>query len=67
MNGVQHCFWRAVDHKGEVLEAIVYKTLDRGAALAFLRKLMKRHGRSDEFVTDKLRSYGAAPRESSHT
>ena len=30
------------------------------AALKFLRKTMKRHGRPHIFVTDKLRSYGAA-------
>ena len=30
------------------------------AALKFLRKTMKRHGRPHIIVTDKLRSYGAA-------
>ena len=33
------------------------------AALTFLRKLMKRHGRAEELVTDGLRSYGAALKE----
>ncbi len=33
------------------------------AALKVLRKLMKRHGRPEELVTDKLRSYGAALKE----
>ncbi|MCX8227563.1 MAG: DDE-type integrase/transposase/recombinase, partial [Sulfitobacter sp.] len=33
---------------------------DRRAALKFLRKTMKRHGRPHIFVTDKLRSDGAA-------
>lgn len=36
---------------------------DKKAALKFLRKLMKRHGRPEELVTDKLRSYGAALKE----
>jgi putative transposase len=63
INGVQHYLWRAVDHEGEVLEAFVSKHRDRKAALKFLRKLMKRHGRPEELVTDKLRSYGAALRE----
>ena len=45
MNGVQHYLWRAVDHEGEVLEAFVSKTRDKAAALKFLKKLMKRHGR----------------------
>jgi putative transposase len=49
-----------VDHEGEVLEAYVSKTRDKAAALKFLKKLMKRHGRPGELVTDGLRSYGAA-------
>lgn len=55
--------WRAVDHEGEVLESFVTKARDKKAALKFLRKTMKRHGRSEVFVTDKLRSYGAALRD----
>jgi hypothetical protein len=60
INGVTHYLWRAVDHEGEVLEGLVTKRRDRKAALKFLRKTMKRHGRPHVFVTDKLRSYGAA-------
>lgn len=63
INGVQHYLWHAVDHESEVLEAYVFKTRDRKAALKFLRKLMKRHGRPEEVVTDRLRSYGAALKE----
>ena len=63
VNGVQHYLWRAVDHEGEVLEAFVSKQRDKKAALKFLRKLMKRHGRAEELVTDGLRSYGAALKE----
>ena len=63
VNGVQHYLWRAVDHEGEVLEAFVSKTRDKNAALKFLRKLLRRHGRPEELVTDKLRSYGAALKE----
>src|SRR4028118_56406 len=63
VNGVQHYLWRAVDHEGEVLEAFVTKRRDKAAALKFLRKLMRRHGRPQEVVTDKLRSYGAALKE----
>ncbi len=63
INGVQHYLWRAVDHEGEGLEAFVSKHRDRKAALRFLRKLMKRHGRPEELVTDKLRSFGAALKE----
>ena len=60
INGETHYLWRAVDHEGEVLESYVTKRRDRKAALKFLRKSMKRHGRPEVLVTDKLRSYGAA-------
>jgi len=60
INGVQHYLWHAVDHEGEVLESVVTKTQDRKAALKFLRKLMRRYGRPEQIVTDRLRSYGAA-------
>jgi putative transposase len=63
VNGVQHYLWRAVDQEGEVLEAFVSKQRDKKAALKFLRKLMKRHGRPEELVTDGLKSYGAALKE----
>jgi putative transposase len=60
INGERHYLWRAVDHEGEVLESFVAKPYDRKTALEFLIKTMKRHGRPHIFVTDKLRSYGAA-------
>jgi len=63
INGETHYLWRAVDHEGEVLDSFVTKRRDRKAALKFLRKTMKRHGRAHIFVTDKLRSYGAAMKE----
>ena len=63
INGVTHYLWRAVDHEGEVLEAVATKRRDRRAALKFLKKLMKRYGRPMEVVTDRLASYGAAMRE----
>ncbi len=60
INGETHYLWRAVDHEGEVLEVFVTKRRDRNAALRFLRKAMKRCGRPEIIVTDKLRSYRAA-------
>jgi len=60
INGERHYLWRAVDHEGEVLESFVTKRRDKKAALKFLKKSMKRYGRADEIVTDRLRSYGAA-------
>ena len=60
INGTRHYLRRAVDHEGEVLESFVTKTRDKKAALKFLKKAMKKHGRCEQYVTDKLRSYGAA-------
>ncbi len=60
INGATHYLWRAVDHEGEILESVVTKTRDRKAALKLLKKSMKRHGRPETIVTDRLRSYGAA-------
>jgi putative transposase len=63
INGERHYLWRAVDHESEVLESFETKTRDKKAALKFLKKSLKRHGRAAEIVTDRLRSYGAALRE----
>ena len=60
IGGETHYLWRAVDHEGEVLESYVTKTRDKAAALKFLKKAMKRYGRPEEVVTDRLRSYRAA-------
>jgi putative transposase len=63
INGERHYLWRALDHEGEVLESGVTKRRNKQAALKFLRKLMKRHGRTEEIVTDRFPSYRAALRE----
>ena len=60
INGETHYLWRAVDHEGEVLESFVTKRRDRRAALAFLKKALKRYGSPKVIVTDRLRSYRAA-------
>ena len=60
INGETHYLWRAVDHEGEVLEVFATKRRDRKAALAFLKRAMKRYGRPRLIVTDRLRSYRAA-------
>ncbi len=60
INGETHYLWRAVDHEGEVLEVFATKRRDRKAALAFLKRTMKRYGRPRLIVTDRLRSYRAA-------
>ena len=63
INGETHYLWRAVDHEGEILESYVTKTRDKKAALAFMRKALKRHGSPEKITTDGLRSYGAAMTE----
>ncbi len=63
VNGKRYYLWRAVDHEGEVLEAVVTKRRNKAAVLKFLKKLMKRHGTAVEIVTDCFASYRAALRE----
>ena len=63
VNGEMRYLWRAVDHEGEILESYVTKTRDKAAALRFMKKALKRHGRVETIVIDGLRSYPAAMRE----
>ncbi len=63
LNGEMVYLWRAVDHEGEILESYVTKKRDKSAALAFMKKALKRHGSPEAIVTDGLRSYPAAMRE----
>ncbi|CUH49239.1 IS6 family transposase [Ruegeria atlantica] len=63
VNGKRHYLRRAVDHEGEVLEAVVTKRRNKSATLKFLKKLMNRHGCAEEIVTDRFASYKAAFRE----
>jgi putative transposase len=63
LNGEMVYLWRAVDHEGEVLESYVTKTRDKGAALNFMKKALKRHGSPEAITTDGLRSYRAAMKE----
>lgn len=44
IGGEMHYLWRAVDQEGEILESYVTKTRDKKAALAFIKKALKRHG-----------------------
>jgi DDE superfamily endonuclease len=56
--------WCAVDAEGEVLDVLVQSKRDKRAALKLMRKLFKKmRFVSDKFVTDDLRSYGAAARD----
>jgi transposase-like protein len=63
VNGKLCYLWRAVDHEGEVLEAVVTAKRDKAAALKLLKRIMKKYGQPRSVVTDGLRSYSAAMRE----
>ena len=45
VNGKLCYLWRAVDHEGEVLEAVVTARRDKAAALKLLKRIMKKYGR----------------------
>jgi putative transposase len=60
INGEMHYLWRAVDHEVEVLEVFASKRRDRKAALAFLKRAMRRYGSPYSIVTDRFRSYRSA-------
>ena len=63
VNGKLCYLWRAVDHEGEVLEAVVTARRDKAAALKLLKRIMKKYGRPQKIVTDRLRAYSAAIKE----
>jgi len=63
VNGEMVYLWRSVDREGEVLESFVTKKRDKAAELRFLKKVLKRHGKAEKFVTDGLKSYPAAMKE----
>jgi len=64
IKGRKFWLWRAVDQNGVVLDEILQSRRNTAAAKRLLARLMKRHGRTPKrFITDKLRSYGAAKRE----
>ena len=61
--GKRMYLWRAVDHEGEVLEAVVTARRDKAAALKLLKRIMKKYGAPRIIVTDRLRAYPAAMNE----
>ena len=60
VNGKLRYLWRAVDHEGEVLEAVVTSKRDKAAALKLLKRIMKKYGPPQRIVIDRLRAYSAA-------
>ena len=63
VNGKLCYLWRAVDHEGEVLEAVVTAKRDKAAALKLLKRIMKKYGRPRTIVIDRLWAYSAAMKE----
>jgi putative transposase len=62
-NGRLCYLWRAVDHEGEVLEAVVTTKRDKAAALKLLKRIMKKYGSPCSVVTDGCGAYSAAMKE----
>src|ERR1700744_1628718 len=63
VNGKLCYLWRAVDHEGEVLEAVVTAKRDKAGALKLLKRIMKKYGAPCSIVTDRLRAYSAAMKD----
>ena len=64
IGGKRQWLWRAVDSEGEVLDLLVQSRRDKKAALRLMRKLLRKQGFAPTvWVTDKLRSNGAARRD----
>ena len=63
VNGKLCYLWRAVDHEGEVLEAVATAKRDKAAALKLLKRIMKKYCRAGIIVTDRLLAYSAAMKE----
>jgi hypothetical protein len=55
VNGKLCYLWRAIDHEGEVLEAVTTAKRDKAAALKLLKRILKKYGAPRSIVTDGLR------------
>ena len=63
INATMVYLWRAVDDKGTVLDVVVQRRRNTKAVTRLLRKLLRNQGiRPTRIVTDRLGSYGAAPK-----
>jgi transposase-like protein len=45
VNGKLFYLWRAVDHEGEALDAVVTSKRNKAAALKLLKRILKKYGR----------------------
>jgi putative transposase len=65
INKERHYLWRAVDQDGVEFDILVQRRRNKGAAKKFFHKLLKGCQYAPRvIITDKLKSYGAAKRES---
>src|SRR5918997_4788929 len=65
INGQRQYLWRAVDQEGNILDILVQPRRDKAAAKRFFRKLLKGLTYVPRvIITDRLKSYGAAMRDS---
>jgi putative transposase len=65
IHGERHYLWRAVDQDGNILDILVQRRRDKQAAKRFFRRLLKGLTYVPRvMITDGLKSYGAALRES---
>jgi putative transposase len=65
LNKQRHYLWRAADQEGVILDILVQRRRNKQAAKKFFRKLLKGCQYVPRvIITDKLKSYGAAKRES---
>jgi putative transposase len=65
IKGERHYVWRAVEQDGTVLDLVGQRRRHKRAAKKFFRKLLKGLPSVPRvIVTDKVKSYGAAQRES---
>jgi putative transposase len=63
VGGMRMWLWRAVDDEGEVLDVLLQKRRNKGAALKLLRRLLNTGLYPETITTDGLASYRAAIRE----
>ena len=63
VNGKLCYLWRAVDHEGEMLEAVATVKRDKAAALKLLKQIVKKYGAPRSIVSDGFRAYSAAMNE----
>ncbi|RYG88202.1 MAG: IS6 family transposase [Alphaproteobacteria bacterium] len=64
IGGKRMYLWRAVNDEGEVLDLVVQRRRDTGAALKLLRRLLRNQPVELQLITTNgLRSYGAALQE----